>query len=83
MIKYKQQWDRIKKIEIERETDHFVFLKDGRREAKVANYVSYFNTFEEAKEHIINKAKGKVRHYEHQLQNAKEDLDDANALTEE
>ena len=82
MYKYLQQFDSIKKVEITRETDHFVWLKDGRKDKKTANWRNYFDTYEEAKMCIIITAVGKVDSLKYHLQIAEVELEKAKALEE-
>lgn len=55
MIKYKTWLDKIKKVEVEKETEQSVFFKDSRStnglrsERKHSRGIGYFNTWEEAK----------------------------------
>lgn len=59
----------IKKVEIERETEASVWIK-GRRQVKSSGYHSFFNTFEEAKAHLLEEAQAKCnaakKNYERQ-----------------
>jgi len=82
MYKYLQQFDSIKKVEITRETDHFVWLKDDRRDKKTTSWRNYFDTYEEAKMFIIMTAAGKVDGLKYHLQKAEVELEKAHALEE-
>ncbi len=75
--KYKADagWKEIKPVEIIRETDAFVFLPNGRREAKKSEYHTYCDTHEEAVQHIfsvlqkkVNDAKQTVVYWEVQIE---------------
>ena len=64
----------VKEVEIVRETDATVWLPNGRRETKNREYEAYFDTHEEAVQHIvsvlqkkINDAKQTVVYHEAQL----------------
>lgn len=65
MIKYRVNgWkEEIEKIEVERETEHFIVLKDkwyngkNRRESKEG----YFDTWEEARSHLVEKLKQTIQ----------------------
>ena len=57
MIKYKANYcvrPEVEKVEIEKETESSVWIK-GRREAKETQYHAFFNTFQEAKDFLIDK----------------------------
>lgn len=88
MIKYKTSnyGERITKVEVERETENFVWEKinDTRsdRRAKIATWASYFDSFEEAKQYLLNAAKEKVEFYKDQLQRAKSELGQLESLKE-
>ena len=82
MYKYKQWLGEIRKVEIKRESEHSVWLKGGRREKKRTNYQNYFDTWEEAMDHIIGAAFKKVCHYQYLLQKAEVELEKAHALEE-
>ena len=47
--------DKIEKVEIEKETECFVTLKSGRREAKSSGYSNWFDTELRAKEFIVSR----------------------------
>ena len=47
--------DKIEKVEIEKETECFVTLKSGRREAKSSDYSNWFDTELQAKEFIVSR----------------------------
>ena len=56
--KYKTQtWTNadpeIREIEILSETEHFITLSHGTRVAKISDHERYFNSFEEALNHLI------------------------------
>lgn len=56
MIKYKADtiFNQILQVEIDKETDKSVWI-NGRRTSKISNYESYHNTFQEAKDYIIER----------------------------
>lgn len=60
MIKYKTGGYKIfiEKVEIKRESDFFVFFKDGSREKKHSvHYSNYFDTFQQAKKFLLKRQK--------------------------
>lgn len=52
---------KISEVEVAGETDKFVRLSCGRREAKRSEFRCYFDTREDAKEHLIGIASRKVK----------------------
>ena len=71
----------IKPVEVERETDSCIWIK-GRRHSKTGYYESYFNTFLEAKKHLLAKAQQKVDVHQWELDQAKKKLAEVSALRE-
>lgn len=63
------------KVEIVKQTEKFVFLKNGSREAINSNYGAYFDSFEEAKEFKINCLQKNLEAAKRNLQQAEEDLE--------
>lgn len=59
--------------EVERETEHSVWV-NGNRNAKWTSWHKYHNTWEEAKDYLLDMAKRRVKSYEDQLASAKESL---------
>jgi hypothetical protein len=61
MVKFKTKnlWNTIQKVEIERETDSYVWI-NGYRSRKKSEYECFFDTFIEAKEFLIKKAEMSV-----------------------
>ena len=89
MIKYKTgHWkDLIQKIEVIKETDKCVYVfnphrgKEGR-ENKVTSYYVIHDTFEQAKQYLIDKAKEKIKLYKDQLSRVEKELIEINKLKE-
>lgn len=84
MLKYKAQilsgcW--IIPIEAERETADSVWIK-GRRNKKASSYESYFDTFQEARDHCVLNAQNKVDIARRQLELANSHLGNAKGLKE-
>lgn len=50
----------IKPVEIERESDKSVWLKDGSRRDKVASYHIYHDSWQGARDHLMKVAEQKV-----------------------
>lgn len=79
MKKYlaKRYYNQIEEVEILRETDSFVYVKTStgreRREAKISNHDSYFDTYQEAKDWFLKLANDKVELLECQLNRAREE----------
>lgn len=53
MIKYKALLGRIEKVEIKRETEQQVVLKNGRKEGKKTNWCNYCDTWNEAYNFLV------------------------------
>jgi len=85
MIKYVAYplWKKnpIEKRDVARETEYYVFDVIGRHK-KVSDYESYFDTFEEAKAHIVGKCQKFVADSESELKMAQAMLEKAEALHE-
>ncbi len=61
----------IVKVEIERETGSTVWIKGGRCQRKESEYQSFFDTFEEAKQHCVDEAHKKLEVVKRQLDQAR------------
>lgn len=64
----------IQPVFIERETDSSVWI-NGRRKSKQSEYENYFDTIDEAKQFIIQKAKNEVSQYQNRLEMAEKHYD--------
>lgn len=85
IIKYKtSQWSReaITCIEFERETDKSLFLADGRRVAKDAQYTGYYNSWAEAKAALVAHGVDIVLAAEETVARARRELERFQALIE-
>jgi hypothetical protein len=86
VIKYKVTGysDRaIQKIKIEKETNHFVFYKDGNSERVWQEAKGmFFDTFDAAKNYILKEAQCEIANLDVSLERAKQRLAKAEALTE-
>lgn len=71
---------RINPIEVERFTDTSIWLKGGRREARISKCYSYFPSREAARAALIQIRKLAVRDAEQRLVWAQENLAKAEAL---
>ena len=79
MKKYKvSTWSiLISEVEIERETNSSVFFKIGnkeRREAKESSYSAYFDSFEEAKKHLIDRTIRELESKKNSVKKLEKDL---------
>lgn len=84
---YRASFGRIEKVEIVKETDKFVFIKSkiktsGIKEAKTSNYYAYRDTFEEAKQFLVDEAEEDFEKAKRELEYAARKLEQANNLTE-
>ncbi len=64
----------IEEIEATKVTEKTVWLSNGRS-AKRSNYANYWDTIEEAKEHLEGKYKRMIKAAEAKIENAKADLE--------
>lgn len=78
-IKFKTSWNRIERIEIERESASCVWV-NGRKRAKHTSWESYFNSFEEAKASLVQEAEEEVESAKADLQRARSKLGNAQSL---
>lgn len=81
MIKYKSghYGERIEKVEVIRETENSVWL-GKHRTAKMSVYGCYFDTWDDAKQHLVDKAKRAVDGARDRLTVTLAELDRAKAL---
>lgn len=82
MFKYKTWCSEIKKVEYIKETQHFVTLQNGVREAKCSDMLCYFDTYKEAKDYLIKEALANVDYSKMRLDQTREDLKEVEALKE-
>jgi len=63
MVKYRVDiWGiRIKQIKISRETECFVYDANGNREMRVTSTHCYFDTWDEAKDNLVNREAANVK----------------------
>lgn len=78
MIKYRAAWDKIEPYEVVKETEKQVVYvvewcdkKSERREAKCSWDHKWFDTWEEAHTHLVDKAQKKVESLRMQLEQEK------------
>lgn len=71
----------IETVEVERETEASVWI-NGQRNAKRTEYHSYFDTFAEAKQHLLDLAEKSVNSAQLRLERAKERYDKVEGLKE-
>lgn len=75
-------WVDIVPVEVDSETDKTVII-EGRRHDKRSDYEAYFDTFSEAKEHLIDRKKRKQDNCAARLDAATEELERAETLEED
>jgi hypothetical protein len=81
MVKYKTGYNfSIQEIEVAGETPKFVKLKCGRKEAKMSDYGCYFESFDDAKAFLMDRAISRVQTAELRLKLANEDLQKVKGL---
>lgn len=68
MIKYKtENWSsKIFKVEVEKETEYQIII-NGRRSNKMSEYECFFDTFEDAKEYLIEKISKEIKNLQWKL----------------
>ena len=80
MKKYRTQFDEIKEIEVLRETEKQIVLMSGLRESKTTEWQSWHDSFEDAKQHLIDAAQKDIDSINTRLNFAKERLEKINSL---
>ena len=86
MIKYKTGYRiAIEKVECTRETEHCVFymVRGKERKAFKEGYEHYFDTFDQAKAYLVDKAQKKVEMAKNHYQYAQSELVTAESLRED
>ena len=82
MIKYLAASKKIVIVEVVGETDRFVKLINGRKESKMAERRIYCNTFDDAKNFLVDNAQKKVYSLRLQLERAKGELGQIKGIKE-
>ena len=85
IIKYKTQFDSIKRVEVLRETENSVFIAGGMKmqcmkEAKRGSFWSYHNSWEEDKAHLVSIEELKVKSAQVSLDSEKIQLEKVKSL---
>lgn len=70
----------IKPVEVDRATDKSVYIKGNRRARVTDGYTSYFDTWDEAKAHLVACNERVVNGYRVQLERASSRLGNAKGL---
>jgi len=78
MVKF--SFCKIFEVKIVSETPGFVTRYDGRREKRVSEYSGYYETYEEAKEAILNRLFSKKRMLFEQIKGVEREIEKASAL---
>ena len=65
---YEACMESVQTIEVERFTDSSVWVR-GRRRPRLAEYWSYFDSFEKAKSYLVSKAELELKQYENRVVN--------------
>jgi hypothetical protein len=74
MKKYRVKYSEISEVEVERETESSVWI-NGSKSLKRSSYESYFDTYEDAFNHIAVILKAGIEKAESRLKYAKEKYD--------
>lgn len=61
----------IKEVEVEKETDKSIWIK-GQRNAKVSDFVTYCDTYEEAKEKLASIVASRIKKAREELEKLKQ-----------
>jgi len=72
----------IEEVEVERETEKSVWMK-GQRSEKMTNYSCYFNTWQEAHDHILKKSLNEMSIAKSRYDSAKKRYQDTLSLKEQ
>lgn len=82
MIKYVTKFNKIEKITVAGETEFFVKLENGRKEAKRSDWCNYFDSFDEAKVYLVEKADQRVKSLRLSLEKANGELGQIKGIKE-
>jgi len=82
VIKYLTKFNRVEKVEVVGETEHFVKLLNGRKEAKKTDWSAYFDSFDDAKNSLVEKAQKRVDSLRRQLESANGELGQIKGIKE-
>jgi hypothetical protein len=75
MIKYYAVFNKIEKVEVLRQTDKCVFLSETNRMNKKTDWYCYSDTFQEAKDFLINLSTYRISKYKDKLLSTQTDID--------
>lgn len=91
MKKFRTRWDdQIESFEVVKETEkQIVFIKTGwnnktieERELKESSYHKWHNSFDEAKQYLINKQSNRIKSLEKQIEDSKRIVEKLNLMAE-
>jgi len=82
VIKYLTKFNKVEKVEVVGETEHFVKLLNGRKEAKRTDWSNYFDSFDDAKNSLVEKAQKRVDSLRRQLESANGELGQIKGIKE-
>lgn len=80
MIKFKAYCGKITRVEIAKETAKQVVFANGRREYRHSKWVSYHDTFEDAKNYMLDACQRKIDSLEHNLRKRLRERDEIKAM---
>lgn len=72
--------DRIQRVECVGETEKSIVLPNGRREMKRTNYTQYFDTWHQAREHLLSRYRQQIWVADRRAASARESLAAVEAL---
>jgi hypothetical protein len=68
-------------VSVEKSTERSVWIK-GRRQARCSGYESFFETFDDAKAHLIGRARGEIAVCQRRLDTARNKLREVEQIKE-
>jgi hypothetical protein len=83
VIKYYAYFDKIKAVEIERESAVSVWNLRGSRECKKTDWSGYFDTWEEAKQFLLEVSQKEIDKYKRILQRARDQYGNIKGLKQD
>ena len=79
MEKYRTRFDKVERLDIEKETEKTVTI-NGRRENKRSDWQNWHDTFDDAKQFLVDAAQREVDGLRRRLESAKGKLGNAKGM---
>lgn len=80
IVKYRARWGTVERVHARSETDKTIILANGCRAMKASSDTAYYDTFAEAKNHLVLEAENSVENAQRALEKAKKKLERAQSL---